>query len=204
MNFPNKRNKKPFFLDFSSAIETFYKIGVEDILHFKTWEDGPPNARFTNYHIDFSTVGGDPGTAYLSRMVNNEPIYEISMLCDNLVLNLMWYEFEMIRPFIIHSMSDIVNRYRNLLAIYSKYQSGEINRHSHPIYLDFLISNLRLYQNSIEEIAVVKIDKKKFNKNGGIEGLIQFDTSKRFPYKRKDENVTMKINKSLIENFMFN
>lgn len=200
MSFINKKDKKPFLLDFSEAVEYFYDIGVEDILTFKTWEDGPSNARFTNYHIDFSTVGGDPGTVYLARMENNKPIFEMSHLCEDLVINMMGYEFEIIRPFIINSMTDIVNRYRTLLKIYNDLRSSKSIQLSHPFYIKFLISRLRYYQNSIEEAAIAIIDRKELNKGGSVEGLLPIKIEDRFPVIRDVKSV----NEKLVENILMN
>lgn len=185
---------------FSNAIEAFFHSEVESIVNFKSCNSPP----FIEYHIDFMLESGMPGTVELACVIQDYPIYQIRVLGEDEMIFLLGNELEIIRPYKLGSMTNFVNYYRTLLDLYSRYESGEIRHHTNEVYLDLLIMHLRNLQVSIEDIAVSLLDKKKFNKNGSIEGLIQLDSSKRFPHKQKDENVTMNINKSLTENILFN
>lgn len=181
------------YLYFSDAIQFFYDARVLSIHNYDFWEDGTENAKYTNYHIDFMLDNDLPGYARLACVWNNCPIFEISILSENLTLHMTWFEFEIIRPYILTSMTDIVNRYRSLLLLYEKYNSGVIKYHSHLFYLEYLKKYLKIYQNSIEEIAVMVIDKKEQNRDGGVEGLIKIGLESRLPLIEKEENVNMNL-----------
>lgn len=192
--------KELVFKSFSNAIEAFFQDEVGSILNFKIDNDPP----FIKYHIDFELESYAPGVVELATVIQGFPIYQIRVLGESKIIFLLDYELEIIRPYKFNSIADLVNRYRSQLYLYSRYESGEIRHHTNDVYLDLLIMYIKNLQVTIENLAVHLLDKKKYTKNGGVQGLIQLDSSKRFPKKREDENVTMKINKSLTENFMFN
>lgn len=192
--------KMPFYLDFSVAMNYFYDAEVASISKYDFWEDGPENANYTNYCIDFMLDNDLPGNVKLSCILSNYPIFEISILSEDLILHMFSYEFEIIRPCMINSMTDVVNRYRSLLTLYNKYQCGEIKYRTHPFYLELLKKHLKLYQNSIEDIAVMTLDKKELKVEGGVEGLIKLDMESRLPLIEKEGNVYKKLVKNIIFN----
>ena len=200
MNPQNYSGKTLVYSYFSDAIQFFYDARVQSIHNYDFWEDGPENAKYTNYHIDFMLDNDLPGHARLACVWNNCPIFEISILSEDLTLHMAWFEFEIIRPYIITSMTDVVNRYRSLLLLYEQYNSGVIKYHSHLFYLEYLKKYLQVYQNEMEEIAVMFIDKKKHNSDGSVEGLIKIGMESRLPLIEQEEN----IHRELINGIMLN
>ena len=195
---------KPFYSEFSNAMDSFYDSKVVEITTFKSTNTYVGNFYFTAYHVDFMLENGLPGLAHMVCVIQDNPIYEINIMPEDKIYYLLGHEFEIIRPHKVNSMSDMVNRYRTLLELYLKYRSGEISHHTNQVYLDLLIMYIRLFQNSIEDIAVIAIDKKKLIKGGGVEGLIKLDVSKRFPIIEKKKNENIIKNEHIINNIIFN
>ena len=195
---------KPFFLEFSNAMDSFYDSKVEEITTFKSNNAYAGNFYFTAYHVDFMLESGLPGVAQMVCVIQDNPIYEINIMAEDKIYYLLGHEFEIIRPHIVNSMTDMVNRYRTLLELYLEYRSGKISHHTNEVYLDLLIMYIRLFQNSIEDIAVIAIDKKKLLKGGSVEGLIKLDVSKRFPIIEKKKNENLINDEDIIKKIIFN
>lgn len=168
-----------YFKDFSTVIDFFYGYKVDEVTKFESWKEGPPNERYTNYHIDFMAGGngGDPGFAKFVCVLNKEPIYEIALLAEKLVLQMYWYEFEIIRPYILNSRNDAIVHYNFLNDIYGKYQTGEIKRRTNPFYFEFLKMYLKVSKGIIEEIMTVSVKGKK--QKGDWRNLL--NTGKKIP-----------------------
>lgn len=179
-----------YFKDFSTVIDFFYDYKVDEVTKFKSWKEGPPNERYTNYHIDFMAGGngGDPGNAKFVCVLNKEPIYQISLLCEKKVLQMYWYEFEIIKPYILDSKNDAVKHYNFLKAIYGKYQSGEIKRRTNPFYFEFLKMYLNANKSTIEEIMTMSVKGKK--QKGDWRNLL--NTGKEFPAIDMENNKQIK------------
>ena len=150
-----------YFKDFSTAMDFFYDYGVEGIVNYDFWEQVNGNNKFTNYSIDFTMEGGDPGYAKFVCVLNKVPIYEIALLCEDMILQMFWYEFEIIRPYIIDSGKDVVKHYNSLSSILRKYQSGEIKMQTNPFYFEFLKMYLKLNKNTVEEIMAMSVKGKQ-------------------------------------------
>jgi len=194
----SKLINKVFFMYFSEAIQYFYGSDVETIVSFEYTKVGLQGPGYKSCFIEFNAP--EPGNAKLLSVSGNQTLFEINMLVDDLILELFWYEFEIIRPFVVTSMMDLVNRYRFLLNILAKYQSGEFMLKSDVFYLKFLKNILPLLQNSIEVIAVNLIDNKQLKSSGGVEGLIVVDFEDRLPFTRDVKSV----NEQLVKSILFN
>jgi hypothetical protein len=178
-----------YFKDFSTAMDFFYDYGVEEIVNFNFWEQANGNEKITNYNIDFAMEGGDPGYVKFVCVLNKVPIYEIALLCDDLILHMFWYEFEIIRPYIIDSRKDVVKHYNVLSSIFRKYQSGEIKLQTNPFYFEFLKMYLELNKSTVEEIMAMSVKGKQ--QTDDWRSLI--DVKNDYPINDKDKNANIDL-----------